>query len=255
MLKPALDLTTLLIRHPAWSAAAAARGLKTARAEGTARYKYGLRRVYHHHLDPRLERLAVEIGVASYVDYAKALIVTRFCKLLNARRVLEIGTFRGGMTAHIARNTPADCQIFTLDLPRETLNSISSSMNPHDVALASLDERLVGSEWQAIPERHKVHQLWGDSMSYDFSALAPFDVIYVDGSHAEPWVRKDTENAFRALAPTGAILWDDALWSDVQRVLGWFARARPIYLFEDDQTAGYLSIGRKPVHLEPAIRR
>ena len=96
MLKPALDLVSLLIRQPAWSMSAAVRGLATARAKGTARYKYGLRPVYHHRLDPRLERLAVEIGAASYVDHAKALIVTRFCKLLNAKRVLEIGTFREG---------------------------------------------------------------------------------------------------------------------------------------------------------------
>jgi predicted O-methyltransferase YrrM len=249
MLKPALDLATLLIRHPAWSMSAAARGLATARAEGTARYRYGLRRVYHHRLDPRLERLAVEIGAASHVDHLKALIVTRFCKLLNAKRVLEIGTFRGGMTAHIARNTPAGCQIFTLDLPREILNSIAPAMLPHDIDLARMDERLVGIECQAIPERHKVHQLWGDSMSYDFSALSPFDVVYIDGSHSERWVQKDTENAFKALAPTGAILWDDALWSDVQRVLGRFARGRPIYLFEDDHTAGYLQFEGKPVQL------
>jgi predicted O-methyltransferase YrrM len=249
MLKPVIDLTSLLIRHPAWFLGAATRGLATARAEGTARYKHHLPRLFHHRLDSRLERMAVEIGAASYVDHLKALIVTRFCKLVNAQRVLEIGTFRGGMTAHIARNSTPDCRIFTIDLPRQLLDALAPAMIPHDVDLAQMDARQVGSEWQALPERTKIQQLWGDSMTYDFSALAPFDLIYIDGSHAEPWVQKDTENAFAFLAPTGAILWDDALWSDVQRVLGRYTRSRPIYLFEDDKTAGYLQFEGNPVRI------
>ena len=75
----------------------------------------------------------------------------------------------------------------------------------------------------------------------------PFDLIYVDGSHAEPWVARDTENAFALLAPTGAILWDDCFWHDVLSVLGRSGRHQPIYLFEDGSTAGYLQIDGKAV--------
>lgn len=84
-------------------------------------------------------------------------------------------------------------------------------------------------------------------MTFDLTPYGPSDLVYIDGSHAEPWVARDTENAFQLLAPTGAILWDDCWWSDVQRVLGRHAAQRPIYLFEDNHTAGYLQIEGKPV--------
>jgi len=236
-----------MLRHPRWCVDECIKQTSTVRAEGTARFNHRLPRIYHHRLDSRLERLPVELGAASCVDYGKAMIVTRLCKLLRPRKVLEIGTYRGGMTAHIARNTPEDCEIWTIDLPREHQRSMTAEMLSSDVELAEMDISLVGREWARTSDAHKIHQLWGDSMTYDFSDLAPVNLVYIDGSHAERWVQKDTENAFSVLAPTGAILWDDCLWRGVQRVLGRFARDKPIYRFEDNSTAGYVQIDGKPI--------
>jgi predicted O-methyltransferase YrrM len=245
-----LELLEILIRRPVWSARMIANQFAQIRARGTAETSRGLRRIDHERLDPRFARLGVNIGIASSVDLDKATIVARFCALLEPRRVLEIGTFRGGMTAHIAANTPDDCRIWTLDLPREELGTMADQMIESDVDLAAMDAGRVGEEWQSRNEDGRITQLWGDSLSFDFEGFGPFDLIYVDGSHASPWVDKDTENAFRLLAPTGAILWDDCLWSDVQRALGRYAKQRPIYFFEDDHTAGYLQIDGKAVRVD-----
>jgi Methyltransferase domain len=135
-----------------------------------------------------------------------------------------------------------------LDLPRNLLEDrMKGQMISSDVNLARMNASLVGEEWQGTPEAAKIVQLWGDSLHFDFTGLGPFNLIYVDGSHAEPWVARDTENAFAPLAPTGAILWDDCFWHDVLSVLGRSGRHQPIYLFENGSTAGCLQIDGKAV--------
>jgi predicted O-methyltransferase YrrM len=220
----------------------------TARAHGTAIFHHKIERIDHHQLDPTLEHLAIEVGGCP-VEISKAVIVSRFCKLLRPKKVLEIGTYHGGMTYHIARNTPDDCHIWTLDLPRDKLPGLACRMIDSDVRMASESSTEVGQHWLGTREAAKITQLWGDSMAFSFAGLGPMDLIYIDGSHAEPWVAKDTENAFKLLGPTGAILWDDCLWRDVQRVLGRFGRERPIYRFEDGHTAGYLQRDGSPVRI------
>lgn len=242
-----LDLFEVVIRRPGWSAKMLANQMRQIRAQGTAKFCHGLVQIDHEQLDPGFARLGAEVGVASSVALDKALIISRFCALLKPKRVLEIGTYRGGMTYHIARNTPEDCRIWTLDLPREELTQIDDRMISTDVDLARMEVDCVGEEWRDRCKDGKIEQLWGDSLSFDFAPFGPFELIYVDGSHARPWVDKDTENAFELLAPTGALLWDDCLWSDVQRSLASYAADRPIYLFEDGHTAGYLQRDGEPV--------
>jgi len=245
------DLGLIALLHPSWFLAQTGRRLTDLRAHGNAKFRYGLPEVYHHLLDPRLPRLAVELGGASWTVYPKALIVARFCKLLQPKNVLEIGTFRGGMTFHIACNSPDSCRIWTLDLPREMLDAkMKEDMISSDVRLASMDASNVGHEWQSSHVSKKIVQLWGDSLNFDFTGLGPFGLIYIDGSHARKWVEKDTANAFRLLAPTGAILWDDCYWSDILSVLGQYGRTHPIHLFEDGQTAGYVQIDGRPLACE-----
>lgn len=243
------DLGRLVATRTGWFARSLRKQLLQIRAEGTATFDHGLEIIAHDRLDERLQRLPVEVGGARSVDYSKALIVSRFCALLRPRRVLEIGTYRGGMTYHIARNTDAECRIWTLDLPASELLSLADRMIASDVDMAAMDKSRIGEEWRGRPESARITQLWGDSMKYDFTSLAPLDLVYIDGSHAEPWVASDTENAFSLLSPNGAILWDDCYWSDVQRVLGRFARREPIYLFEDRNTAGYLRLDGTGVRL------
>lgn len=244
----ALDLGKTAALHPWWFGRETLQRLTEVRAKGRARFEHGLPQVYHHVLDPRLERMAVEVGGASWTDNPKAMIVARFCRLLQPATVLEIGTFRGGMTYHIARNTPDACRIWTLDLPPGALDArMAEAMVDTDVNLAAMDRSQVGEQWKGTAEAGKITQLWGDSLCADFSVLAPVGLIYIDGSHAERWVARDTENAFNCLGPTGAILWDDCYWADVLKVLGRYAKQHPIFMFEDGQTAGYVRIDGKPL--------
>jgi predicted O-methyltransferase YrrM len=218
------DLLLLQSSQPMWFLRSLALHLTDRRAMGMAQHKHNFIYTYHHDLHPLLPHIEVNVGGCPVVECLKAVIVARFCALLRPKKVLEIGTFLGGMTYHIARNTDDDCHIWTLDLPRERMASISTKMIETDVALASVPVSEVGKYWRGTPQSARITQLWGDSLNYDLSPLGSMDLIYIDGSHAEPWVEKDSENAFHLLAPSGAILWDDCLWHDVQRVLGKYAK-------------------------------
>lgn len=257
------ELLTSAVTHPRLCGSALMHSLQRIRANMNAVHKYRLPMICHEALDPRLVRQEVLVGGADIIDYSKvdrvngksavnymkALIVARFTKLIAPQRVLEIGTYRGAMTYHMARNAPESCRLWTADLPNSATSALAADMIGSDVEMARMDDSLVGIEWRERPESARITQLWGDSMKFDFSPYGPFDLIYIDGSHAEPWVEKDTENAFRLLSPTGAILWDDALWDDVLRVLSRWSKQYPIYLFDDGQTAGYLRIDSKSVSI------
>jgi hypothetical protein len=38
------------------------------------------------------------------------------------------------------------------------------------------------------------------------------DLVFIDGSHTDEYVRSDTAAAFRMLSPRGTIVWDDYLY-------------------------------------------
>ncbi len=155
------DLARLMFRHGGWFTKQATRRLSEIRARGMAQFERKFTIIHHTDLDQRLAHLPVQLGVAQSVDVAKSLIVARFCHLLQPRAVLEIGTFRGGMTATIGANTGADCRIWTLDLPNEEVDERAGEMYSTDVEMGMLANERVGEEWRQGPASDRTTQLWG----------------------------------------------------------------------------------------------
>jgi hypothetical protein len=67
----------------------------------------------------------------------------------------------------------------------------------------------------------RIQQVYGDSATFDFQTFeGRCDLVFVDGSHAYDYVRKDTETALRLCARPGVILWHDyGVWEGVTRGL------------------------------------
>jgi hypothetical protein len=88
----------------------------------------------------------------------------------------------------MARNAPA-AEILTLSLPA----------NPE-----------TGRIFRNQPCASRIQQLEGDSMTFDFGPwLGSADMVFVDGCHTDPHVRKDTESALQLRSPGGWVLWHD----------------------------------------------
>jgi len=126
--------------------------------------------------------------------------------------IVEIGTARGWTTRHLARNSPDDCRIFTVDLPPEDALDSASFSDPQLVALARR------RSLQFLDEP-KITQILHDSTTLDWRALLdrPVDLALVDGSHLYEHVRADTERLWDALAPGALVLWHDYSLVEVRR--------------------------------------
>ena len=86
-----------------------------------------------------------------------------------------------------------------------------------------VDKAESGSRFRNTSWAEKIQQLVGDSASFDFSPYhGTVDLVFVDGSHAYPYVRNDTEVAFQLLkSEGGTIVWHDydTTWPGVTQAL------------------------------------
>jgi len=138
-------------------------------------------------------------------DLARLALIT---KLLEPKKVFEIGTFRGRTALNFALNSPPDCTVYTLDLPPAAKQSARRRAFAHDAKV--IDGSLPGLRYESKDVSGKIVQLYGDSQDFDFSPyFGKMDIVYVDGAHHYDAVRQDTINALKMLSPNGLLLWDD----------------------------------------------
>lgn len=158
----------------------------------------------YHRVDPKIARSGETQVLATLVKY------------LQPRQVFEIGTYNGFTTLHFAANTVHEAVIHTLDLPenfgldeqtKKDLTQYSyDDMLVVELSRANIHQRL----YQQTPYRNKIRELYGDSLKFDFSPYyCKMDLVFIDGSHAYPYVKSDTENALKMLSANGIILWHD----------------------------------------------
>jgi Methyltransferase domain len=139
-------------------------------------------------------------------DPREILNLAAVTKLLRPKRIFEIGTYNGRTTAVFILNASPDCEVFTLDLPPQT-GSLPEYL-PTDIGLVQ-DRRPEGYLKRAgLGERYQ--QIYCDSMAFD---PEPFrdtvDLGFIDGAHAEKFVRNDTMKMAVMISPRGYVFWHD----------------------------------------------
>lgn len=164
------------------------------------------------------------------------------CSLLKDNKsnvVFEIGTFDGRTTRAMALNLNNEQgKILTLNLPPAS-NNVSLSTSAVDVQLAS--KVISGERFINSPQKKYIHQLWGDSASFDFSPyLNSIDFVFIDGAHSEHYVKNDTEKALQLIRQSGGIIvWHDAhLFGVVKYLRPWIIENKlPVYFIKDTSLA------------------
>lgn len=165
------------------------------------------------------------------------LVLALAVKAVRAHRVLEIGTFDGRSALAMAQNVGDGDEVYTLNLPPEHVEgSITQPLR--------YDERLAGKvssgyRWRGRPQANRIHQLFGNSLDFDFSPYAPSQVVFIDGGHGEAIVRSDTENCLKIVdRQNGIILWHDATRYGVRPALAQLATGgHKIHLIEGTSLA------------------
>ena len=147
------------------------------------------------------------------------------CALARQRRpseIFEIGTFDGRTTLNLARSAGPEARVWTLDLPAEQAASTAKPLVEGEEIFVLKPSS--GARFRGEPEASRITQLLGDSAVFDFAPFAGrIDFVFVDGSHARPYVESDTRRAWEICRPGGTICWHDyGEWPDVTEVMNEF---------------------------------
>jgi predicted O-methyltransferase YrrM len=167
-------------------------------------------------------RLAETDKADGNVNLAELAILAQAAAAIPAGSiVVEIGTFDGRTTLNLAINA-APAPVITLDLPPDERAAFALAPGERQyVDKPRPGARFRGCDpaWRAAARR--ITQLLGDSATFDWSPYqGRAGLVFVDGSHAYEYVRKDSETAMRLIAKGGMVLWHDyGRWDGVSRAL------------------------------------
>jgi predicted O-methyltransferase YrrM len=183
------------------------------------------------------EGIEARVDVLAYLALAAAAI--------QPKMIFEFGTFRGRTALNFALNSPPECRVFTLDVPKEGRGEVIGRSNYADGHIIRQSE--TGVDYRGRDVAPKIEQLYGDSTRFDFSAFhGQVDLVFVDGGHSYEVARSDTRNALTMLRPGGVILWDEFAnygdYHDVTRAILDEVPADQVIQIANSQIAAY----RKP---------
>lgn len=154
------------------------------------------------------------------ISLFELMTVAKLIKHFNPKKIFEIGTFDGRTTLNMAVNSSPETKVYTLDLPKQEMNSASLQLAPGDKAY--IDKENIGLRYSGTDCEEKIVQLRGDSAKFDFSPyINEIDLAFIDGSHSCEYVKHDSKQVLNLLKDgRGVIIWHDYDgWSGVTKAL------------------------------------
>ena len=156
------------------------------------------------------------------ISFLEMITLNKIIKSYLPFNLFEIVTFDGRNALNMAANCPEEAKVYTLDLPKESLNSTKLPIVPEDKKY--IDKKALGNVYHGTDVEHKITQLYGDSALFDFSAFSnTMDFIFIDGSHSYEYVLNDSLKAIKMLRRNrGIIFWHDydtPYWYGVTKAL------------------------------------
>jgi predicted O-methyltransferase YrrM len=160
-------------------------------------------------------------GIGSLLTLESSLLVA-LTKIINAKRIFEIGTFNGNTSLLLATNTPRDAIITTLDLPpeeielyeEEKLDLTDANQNDQYLRQVFKNKGAFYIKRASAEIQTKIKVIHQNSHDFEPSAhglSATQDIVFVDGGHDYATIKNDTEKALQMLKPNGVIIWHDYL--------------------------------------------
>ena len=154
--------------------------------------------------DVRLRALAVGLGAipprSMHSDDEAELLAELAAA---ARRVVEIGVYEGGSAVELCRHMPRDGELHLID--------------PFGKQPGALPRDWAATEWAtrrtvARAGRDGPRVVWHPTFSQDAAPgwKGPIDLLFIDGDHLEPGVRRDWEDWHGHVAPGGRVAFHDA---------------------------------------------
>jgi glycosyltransferase involved in cell wall biosynthesis/predicted O-methyltransferase YrrM len=156
-------------------------------------------------------------------------IVLALVAALHPLRILEIGTAAGSMTANLTAWSPPDAVVFSLGVVADAAPRAGALGQAHEVP----PRAEFGRHANHFGTGHKARLIVADSRGFDFTPLAPLDLVFVDGGHDQATARSDSARSYAALRPGGCLIWHDGdspvHWVEVQAAVQSLRFPEPIY--------------------------
>jgi caffeoyl-CoA O-methyltransferase len=111
---------------------------------------------------------------------------------IEAKRVLELGTFTGYSALAMAENLPKDGEVITVDINKETLE-------------------LAKGFWSESLHGYKIKSYLGSGLDIMPELIAPFDFVFIDADKRN--YQEYLKLALPLLSARGIIVVDNVLWS------------------------------------------
>ena len=161
-------------------------------------------------------------------DPREILTLASVTRLLQPKRVFEIGTFNGRTTAIFILNSPAESQIFTLDLPPK-VNALDGYLSTDiDLVRDRRPEDFLTSAGLA----GRYQQIYCDSMNFDPEPFRDtIELGFIDGAHAEEFVRNDTQKMSIMMSSRGYVFWHDYGGRGSFQALSKYLESLPIEIY------------------------
>ena len=170
--------------------------------------------------EANLVKIREPIDVQGNISLLEVMVINNLIVSHNPKKLFEIGTFNGRTTLNMASNCVEQALLYTIDLPEKKLDSIKL---PRDFGEKEyIGKEKTGSRYIGTDCEKKIHQLFGDSATFNFSPFFDkIDFIFIDASHSYEYVLNDSRLAIKLLRNMkGIILWHDYVnWPGVTKAL------------------------------------
>jgi len=157
---------------------------------------------------------------------------------VNPRRVLEVGTALGHMTANLTRWTGDDARVFTIGLIRGMSRAAPGAVDQQGEVPSHEDWGRFGNHFGTA---YKAFFITADTMTYDFGRLAPLDFAFIDGAQDLEHVLNDSRKVYEALAPGGWMVEHDfnspVPWVQVREAIESARLTAPVVYIEGTEVA------------------
>jgi glycosyltransferase involved in cell wall biosynthesis/tetratricopeptide (TPR) repeat protein len=188
-------------------------------------------------LSKRFGSLDSPMAISGFTPPQDTQAVLLLLAATRPRRILEIGTAAGHMTANFTAHSVPDAVIYSIGLIaqhgiRSGTAEQAYEMPPRDQFAKFLDH---------FGTAKKAMLITADSRNYDFNRLAPLDFAFIDGGRDYDTVRSDSLGAYAALRAGGCLVWRDlpssTPWVEVEKAVARLCFREPVYRIAGTQVA------------------
>lgn len=177
--------------------------------------------------DARYGPVDTSRAICSFTKPADTHVVITLLVHYRPRRIVEIGTALGHMTANLTYWARDDAHVYTIGM-------VAGMADRHGPQAGETPARHQFAAWaDHFGTASRAFFVTADSTKYDFARLAPIDLTFIDGAHDLAHVRADTANVYRATAPGGVIAWHDfdspVPWVEVRTAIERAGLPEPVY--------------------------